>query len=477
MAFNPLTAPWHNETFNRFITEQLPELIARRIPLEEYSMIPESDFLCRIEIAVTDSSESGSGTIRLTIPDVPCPDEKGIFRIDGNPIVVVPIASSEDLEKADIKCVGELLFDFIEPRIGEAPSELQWNEQLVRSWLPIDKWMTEFLTYSGDFRNIPHITSQRMDTMNWISQHEHLRRLLVLSHKRVITRSHQGRVCPVQSPEGPNIGRVLPIARGAVIQNRKLEILDDSPDAALSITASMIPCLEFDEPARALMGANMMRQWQAVENPEPALVTTGFEPDEPGFWNGRNLLTVFMSLGESTFFDGIVISESAAKRLNWEGVIEPGDKISNRHGTKGVISRILPDAEMPHLPDGTPVELVFSFIGQQTRMNFGQLKEALLGRIARTAGQPLQAPPFNCMSDEEIRQQFRNNGWDESGMELMRDGKDGPELKNPCTVGFVYWGVTIHLSRRKVFARPKGYQRQGQAEFFQLRNIGAYDVI
>ncbi|MCD4653076.1 hypothetical protein K8T06_04000 [bacterium] len=485
MDLNPLSAPWHKETFDRFLMEQLPELLASRIPLEEYTVVPDSNSVCSIEIAVSVSQTNQNDPIRVTLQNIPCPDENGLFHIDANTIVVIPVASSENLDKAEIKCVGELLYDFIEPRIGDAPSELQWDEPLVRSWLPVDKWITEFLTFpgngtgidTGDSRQKSFITSQCLDTMNWISRHEHPRRLLIMDRKKFITSSQIGRVCPIQTPEGPNVGRVLAIARGAVIRNRRLEIIDDSAQASLSLTASMIPFLENNEPVRALMGTNMIRQWQVADDPEPALVRTGFEPDEHGFWNGKNLLTAFISLGETTFEDGIVISESASRRLNWQGIIEPGDKISNRHGTKGVISQILPDNQMPHLPDGTPVDLVYSFIGQQTRMNFGQLKEAVLGRIARATGKHIQSPPFHGISDIELKQMLKAQNMDESGMVKLTDGESGEAFQRPSTVGYVYWGLTIHLSRRKVFARPRGYQRQGQAEYFQLRDIGAYDLI
>ena len=144
--------------------------------------------------------------------------------------------------------------------------------------------------------------------------------------------------------------------------------MDESPEATLGLSAVLIPFLEHNDPPRILMGANMMRQWlspsapetapvncpkgmsRVAASPEPALVQTGYEPDAPDFWCGRNLLTAFISWGGDTLRSGIVISESCAARLNFPYAVEPGDKISNRHGTKGVISRILPDDEMPILP-------------------------------------------------------------------------------------------------------------------------------
>ncbi|KKK83909.1 hypothetical protein LCGC14_2788660, partial [marine sediment metagenome] len=231
---------------------------------------------------------------------------------------------------------------------------------------------------------------------------------------------------------------------------------------AILLMNSMIPLLEHDDPNRLLMGANMMRQQMVPDEPEPALVRTGNEPDEPGFWCGRNLLTAFVSWGGDTFDDGIVVSASAAAKLDFPNPLEPGDKLSNRHGTKGTVARILPDEQMPHLPDGSAVELIFSFIGCHTRLNFGQIREAILGRIARATGKPIICPPFQAPSADRIRAWLTEAGLDESGMEVLTDGKDGPALQRPSTVGWVYWGKLHHLAIEKIHATDAqqipGYQ-------------------
>ncbi len=92
----------------------------------------------------------------------------------------------------------------------------------------------------------------------------------------------------------------------------------------------MIPLVEFDDANRALMGANMMRQWLRPADPEPALVQSGNEPDVADFWCGRNLLTAFVSCGGDTYEDGIVISRSAAAKLACTDPLIIGDKLSNR---------------------------------------------------------------------------------------------------------------------------------------------------
>jgi DNA-directed RNA polymerase beta subunit len=172
----------------------------------------------------------------------------------------------------------------------------------------------------------------------------------------------------------------------------------------------MIPLLEHDDPFHLLMGTNMMRQWLPPSNPEPALVQTGNEPHRPDFWCGRNLLTAFVCWGEASFEEGLILSQSGAERLGDPDPVEPGDKLSNRHGIKGVVSQILPDDQMPHLADGTPVELIFHSSGLHARMNFGQLREALLGCVARSKGLPVIIPPFQAPGEDALRQRLIKNG-------------------------------------------------------------------
>jgi hypothetical protein len=322
-----------------------------------------------------------------------------------------------------------------------------------------------------------HDPAQRLDTTNWLSHHTHLRRLCVRNPKHVVAAGQAGLVCPFEMPEGPNIGRVFTIAVGAEIRERKLLVVDERPAANLGVTASMVPLLEHSDANRLLMGANMMRQTLVPPDPEPALVQTGNEPDAPDFWAGRNLLTAFVSWGADTCYDGIVISESCAQRLNYPHPAEPGDKLSNRHGTKGVVSRVLPDDEMPHLSDGTPVELALNFSGLHVRMNFGQIREAVLGRIARAEGEPVLAPPFQAPTQDELRERLARAGLPESGMEILTVGKDGPQLDRPSTVGWVYWHRLVHLARPKVKAwvSADNGQMQEDLECKVLRDLGAYE--
>ena len=263
----------------------------------------------------------------------------------------------------------------------------------------------------------------------------------------------------------------------AEIRDRKLLIVEANPEMALGFTAAQVPFLEYSDANRLLQGVNMMRQWIPAPEVEPALVQTGNEPLDPNYWCGFNLLTAYVSWGEDTYEDALLMSASCARRLPFTPPLAPGDKLSNRHGAMGVISRIVPDDEMPHLADGTPVDLVHNFIALHARMNFGQVREALLGRIARAQGEPALVPPFHAPSDAELHALLRQAGLAEHGMERLTLGKDGAPLERSSMVGYVYWGRTVHYSTDKIYGgvTPDGGGiSQGELEFYTLRKATAY---
>ncbi len=474
------TTPWHKASFDTFLAERLPRLLAERVPLAGYRVEPKEAYTCRVTIAIA----AGGGEISLVYDGFPQPDEQGIFVIDGGRRIVIPLADTEELDLAEVSCAGEQLYSYIAERLGHAPAHLPWDETLARAWLPLDTWARAFLTpVEGDFS--AHISNaQWLDQTNWLSIHTHLRRLIVRAPQRLFAPGQLGRSCPFEVPEGPNMGRIFTIATGATIRDRRLVVLGDRPAATLGLSASMIPFLEHNDVPRLLMGANMLRQWLPPPAPEPALVQTGSEPDAPEFWCGRNLLTAFVSWDDDTFEDGIVLSESGARRLGYPHMVEPGDKLSNRHGAKGVVSRILPDDQMPHLVDGTSVELIASFMSLPSRLSFGQVREAVLGRIARIEGRPALVPPFHAPSAAELRVRLIAAGLPPDGMETLTHGRGGPPLARPSTVGWVYWGKLIHIASSKLRAwtaapsdgRTAG-QRQGEQEYAALREVGATEMI
>jgi hypothetical protein len=493
-----IATPWHKESFDRFLDEGLPRLLAERLPLAGYRVEPEGTYTCRVSVTLA----TGDGELPLVYSGFPQPDQQGVFEIDGGRRIVIPLASTEELDVADVCCAGEQLYDYIAERLGQAPAHLPWDAALARVWLPLDAWARDFLTPAeGDF-SAQVSRAQWPDQTNWLALRTNLRRLVVRERQRLFTPGQLGRTCPFEVPEGPNMGRIFTIAAGAAIRDGRLVVLDDRPEATLGPSASMIPFLEHDEPPRLLMGANMLRQWLPPPDPEPALVQTGNEPDAPEFWCGRNLLTAYVSWDGDTFEDGIVISESCARRLGYPRPVEPGDKFSNRHGAKGVISRILPDDQMPHLADGTPVELLYSFMSLPSRMYFGQVREAVMGRIARAEGRPAIVPPFRAPSADELRERLARAGLPTDGMETLTQGRGGPPLARPSAVGWVYWGKLVHVASDKLrvwtgepddthrsaledslavgtplWVPGQGGQHQGEPEYYALRQAGAFQTI
>ena len=131
-------------------------------------------------------------------------------------------------------------------------------------------------------------------------------------------------------------------------------------------------------------------------------------------------------------------------------------KMAGRHGNKGVISRILPEEDMPFLPDGTPVDIVLNPLGVPSRMNLGQVLEVHLGMAARALGYKVATPVFDGAKDEEIKELFRKAGLSEDGKTVVYDGRTGEPFDHPITVGVMYMLKLHHLVDDKIHARSTG---------------------
>jgi DNA-directed RNA polymerase subunit beta len=136
--------------------------------------------------------------------------------------------------------------------------------------------------------------------------------------------------------------------------------------------------------------------------------------------------------------------------------ISVGDKMAGRHGNKGVISRILPEEDMPFLPDGTPIEIVLNPLGVPSRMNLGQILETHLGWAAKTLGIHVATPVFDGASEEEIKEKLREAGLPEDGKTILYDGRTGEPFDRPITVGYMYMLKLAHLVDDKIHARSTG---------------------
>ena len=136
--------------------------------------------------------------------------------------------------------------------------------------------------------------------------------------------------------------------------------------------------------------------------------------------------------------------------------ISVGDKMAGRHGNKGVVSRILPQEDMPFLPDGTPLDIVLNPLGVPSRMNIGQVLEVHLGMAAKALGWKIMTPVFDGAHEADIRECFRMGGLPEDGKFRLRDGRTGEFFDNPVTVGYMYYLKLHHLVDDKIHARSTG---------------------
>ena len=186
----------------------------------------------------------------------------------------------------------------------------------------------------------------------------------------------------------------------------------------------------------------------------------------------------------------------AAKRK-----ISVGDKMAGRHGNKGVVAKILPQEDMPFLPDGTPVDIILNPLGVPSRMNLGQILETHLGWALHEQGRQAGGPPlkaatavFDGASEEEIRGELSKAGLPETGKTTLFDGRTGESFDSEITVGYIYMLKLHHLVEDKIHARSTGPyslitqqplggkaqfggQRFGEMEVWALEAYGAANIL
>jgi DNA-directed RNA polymerase subunit beta len=170
--------------------------------------------------------------------------------------------------------------------------------------------------------------------------------------------------------------------------------------------------------------------------------------------------------------------------------LSEGDKLAGRHGNKGVLAKILPDEDMPYLPDGTPIDIVLNPLGVPSRMNVGQILETHLGWAAKALGLYVTSPVFDGATEAEIKELLKKAGLPEEGKITLYDGFTGEPFDQKITVGFIYMMKLIHLVDEKIHARSIGPyslvtqqplggkaqfggQRLGEMEVWALEAYGA----
>ena len=136
--------------------------------------------------------------------------------------------------------------------------------------------------------------------------------------------------------------------------------------------------------------------------------------------------------------------------------ISVGDKMAGRHGNKGVVSRVLPEEDMPFLPDGTPLDIVLNPLGVPSRMNIGQVLDVHLGYAAQALGWKVATPIFDGANEKDIRETLKLAGLREDGKSVLYDGRTGERFDNLVTVGYMYYLKLHHLVDDKIHARSTG---------------------
>ena len=174
--------------------------------------------------------------------------------------------------------------------------------------------------------------------------------------------------------------------------------------------------------------------------------------------------------------------------------ISVGDKMAGRHGNKGVVSRILPEEDMPFLPDGTPLQIVLNPMGVPSRMNIGQILELHLGMACKRLGIEIATPVFDGASEQDIKDLLVKSGWAEDGKTILYDGRTGEPFENRVSVGYMYYLKLHHLVDDKIHARSTGPyslvtqqplggkaqfggQRFGEMEVWALEAYGAANTL
>jgi DNA-directed RNA polymerase subunit beta len=192
--------------------------------------------------------------------------------------------------------------------------------------------------------------------------------------------------------------------------------------------------------------------------------------------------------------NGDDLESSIIKRIHIEVAslrnVSVGDKLAGRHGNKGVISRILPEEEMPYMADGTPIDVILTPLGVPSRMNLGQVLELHLGLAAKTLGYQAITPAFQSVTEDEIKVELKKAGFDENGKVKLYDGRTGDSFGQDISVGYMYMLKLDHMVKDKIHMRSigpyslitqqplggkaqGGGQRFGEMEVWALEGYGA----
>lgn len=261
-----------------------------------------------------------------------------------------------------------------------------------------------------------------------------------------IQRDYKQKVADLKSERRERIGALLlnEKAPGAIVHRKTAEILIDDSEV---ISQDMIELLEKEQAEDLLMPSNELYNTlkQMLHEYEVSLQTveTHFKTEME-----------FMKKGDIDLDPGVIRQVKvyiACKRK-----LQVGDKMAGRHGNKGVVSKIVPEADMPRLPNGETIHVILNPLGVPSRMNMGQLFETHLGFAAKRAGIYIKSPVFEGFPEKEIWKMMVEQDLPADGKLFLYDGCTGERFDNPVVVGYIYLLKLSHLVADKIHARAVG---------------------
>lgn len=266
------------------------------------------------------------------------------------------------------------------------------------------------------------------------------------SRLKDIQRDFKTKQTETRTERHEKIGALLlnELAPGTIVHRKTAEIVLEEGEL---ITQDILISLEKENVEDLLMPANELYDTlkQMLHDYEVAIQTleTQYKTE-----------IEFMRKGDTDLDPGIIRQVKvyvASKRK-----LQVGDKMAGRHGNKGVVSKIVPEADMPYLKNGQPIEVILNPLGVPSRMNMGQLFETHLGFAAKCAGIYVQAPVFEGFPEEVIWEMMKEQGLPEDGKFFLYDGCTGDRFDNAVVVGYIYLLKLSHLVADKIHARAVG---------------------
>jgi DNA-directed RNA polymerase subunit beta len=261
-----------------------------------------------------------------------------------------------------------------------------------------------------------------------------------------IQKEYKAKQAELKTEKHERVGALLlnEIAPGSIVHRRTAEVLIEE---GLLITQDLIELLEKENVEDLLMPSNeiydALKQTLHDYDIEMQTVETQY----------RTQLE-FMRKGDTDLEPGVIRQVKvyvASKRK-----LQVGDKMAGRHGNKGVVSKIVPEADMPFLPNGQPIEIILNPLGVPSRMNMGQLFETHLGIAASKVGIFVKSPVFEGFPEEKIWEMMKKAGLPEDGKFFLYDGCTGERFDNSVVVGYIYMLKLSHLVADKIHARAVG---------------------